>query len=553
MTELTTRTVVRRLRAWEAGGPLPRTETLHLAVADPPQRLLVAFVRMGGEQRPWGVAWRHGREAPRFAHFGEPRRRDDVDAMLVPFARALAAHLRHPDHDRHSPVPAGPDDLAPEPQIWVPDPSHLAMFHHLAYAYARRDPDRPHAAILRLLGRAALFVFLAAQRPGQQLLLTGTEALRAHWEFPAEDVRQGHLGFLLGWFHTRADRAANEAAARDAERRAVSTSLMPETERALQPALEALNAARRAGDRRETRRREAEIGGVIDDELRHRLDLLGEAVTLFERDGRRPNRGLAQLRDTTRQMLWRGFVGRELTAAEEGREPFVPHPETDHHPRVAASAYFRMGAAADRCFAALVHDDAELADEAVAAGLALRGTVRRIERHPYPDGANPEVRWTVADETAGPLRIRTDDQVCVVGRPERSGRVDGIMSGPAGETVMTVVLTKDTGERPSLPAPHGAGADDPGWVGETVTLIGTSFAQLAERKATKTRTEGPGAWLTDGVAWHDPRTATDSDDVDDDVDDDLGKDGEDDLDDLDDLDDDFEGVGERPDDDRGAP
>jgi hypothetical protein len=111
---------------------------------------------------------------------------------------------------------------------------------------------------------------------------------------------------------------------------------------------------------------------------------------------------------------------------------------------------------------------------------------------------------------------------------------------------MTVVLTKDTGERPSLPAPHGAGADDPGWVGETVTLIGTSFAQLAERKATKTRTEGPGAWLTDGVAWHDPRTATDSDDVDDD----LGNDGED---DLDDLDDDFEGVGERPDDDGGAP
>ncbi len=53
---MNSRDAVRRLRAYQAGMPLPRGEHLCIHVAEPKDALLVTFVRMGGESRPWGIA-----------------------------------------------------------------------------------------------------------------------------------------------------------------------------------------------------------------------------------------------------------------------------------------------------------------------------------------------------------------------------------------------------------------------------------------------------------------------------------------------------------------
>ncbi len=103
---MTSRNVVRRLRAWQAGEPLPRHPTRHLAIADDHDLLLLAFVRMGGEALPWGVAFAHPGEEPTVRVVPEARNRDDVAAMLAEFAPALLRILNHP---RLDPVPQDTD------------------------------------------------------------------------------------------------------------------------------------------------------------------------------------------------------------------------------------------------------------------------------------------------------------------------------------------------------------------------------------------------------------------------------------------------------------
>ena len=61
---MNTREIVQRLRAYHGGGPLPRGETLRIHVADDHDILILAFLRMGGESRPWGIAYGHPNESP---------------------------------------------------------------------------------------------------------------------------------------------------------------------------------------------------------------------------------------------------------------------------------------------------------------------------------------------------------------------------------------------------------------------------------------------------------------------------------------------------------
>ena len=46
----------RKLEAWKAGRPLSRYDTIHHAIHAASSVLIVAFVRMAGESRPWGIA-----------------------------------------------------------------------------------------------------------------------------------------------------------------------------------------------------------------------------------------------------------------------------------------------------------------------------------------------------------------------------------------------------------------------------------------------------------------------------------------------------------------
>ena len=106
------------LEAWDLGAPVPRYETLHHAVAPPDQAMIVAFVRMAGESRPWGIAWGVAGSEPRVENVPDGRVRDDVAGLCADFAEDLLAHMRVHNWTYDPVVEAtAPGELR---QVWLP-------------------------------------------------------------------------------------------------------------------------------------------------------------------------------------------------------------------------------------------------------------------------------------------------------------------------------------------------------------------------------------------------------------------------------------------------
>jgi len=151
------RSIAEKLRAWEAGRPLPRYDTIHHAVMPPEQTLLVAFVRMAGESRPWGVAWGTVDAGPRIESVPDGRMRDDVAGLAAVFAEDLLEHMRVHNWT-FDPAPGKPEPGELR-QVWLPNGQHVAMLHQLSYAYSQTKFGGENQEILRALGRLAGWMF----------------------------------------------------------------------------------------------------------------------------------------------------------------------------------------------------------------------------------------------------------------------------------------------------------------------------------------------------------------------------------------------------------
>lgn len=172
---MSVREVTRKLRAWEAGMPLPRYDTIHHAVMPADQTLIAAFVRMAGESRPWGIAWGRADAQPKIASVPDGRVRDDVAVLCAEFAEDLLEHLRVHNWT-YEPVDqnTAPADLR---QVWLPNGQHVAMLHQLNYAYSQTKFGGANQDILRALGRLAGWMFRDTSRRGYQHVLSASAAL----------------------------------------------------------------------------------------------------------------------------------------------------------------------------------------------------------------------------------------------------------------------------------------------------------------------------------------------------------------------------------------
>ena len=139
---MSVREITCKLRAWEAGAPLPRYSTIHHAIVPEDRALLVAFIRMAGESRPWAIAWGHAGQTPRVLAVPDGRVRDDVSVMCAEFAEDLLAHLRVHNWT-YDPVgeDAGPDDLR---QVWLPNGQHVVGHSHQLSARGARCLPHGH-------------------------------------------------------------------------------------------------------------------------------------------------------------------------------------------------------------------------------------------------------------------------------------------------------------------------------------------------------------------------------------------------------------------------
>jgi hypothetical protein len=508
--------LMRRLRAFGEGRPIPCGKTKHLEVVPGSQALLLAFLRMGGETAPWGVGWKYPGRPAKIATVPEPRDRELVAQMLAgEFTDDLASHLLHPAVVRST---YDKDNLPPLQQVWLPGPSHLEMLHLIAMAYAfvkKGAPDRVRK--LQVLGRSANFLFLQGQRPGQQMVVDATQLLRQAYAFPADDLRQAHLGFLLAWLRTAGDVTVRVDAAAKAETMPVSTALSPAVDRdRLAPNVEAYNKATegRGEDGRWKRQPEnefakvarAKVDEVLREELERRLQLVEQARKHYSEDRRVGNPGLRTLIDATRHQHLDDYL-KPNQNEKENRTAYHPSAITDRSPKGAAIRYLEMEADESRRVEALSAADEDLVDEILGGGEGFVGTIQSVVDDTEGQRRVTPV-WYVRSQGLPPLRLKAGDEVRLQEFPKRIGSIraiDADLNGRTFEVEITGAKLKPKNQ-PSL-----LDAADPKLVGRKVTFLTLPNAYFSRERTNKVKFGvGPGDWLLKDLGQPEDTTATEN-------------------------------------------
>jgi len=502
---MSTNPLLDRLLAWEHGAPRLTTESLPFPRVKDEHRLVLAFVRMGGEAAPWGVALGCPDNPPRVFTVPEPRNRDAHAAFVSAFSDELLAHVGHPAHLPKGEADAAtlgfPKELLRNRQLWLPGPTHIEMLHLLDFRYtlaATGSDDK--VSRLRAFGRACGWLFRESTRPGQLRVHDATTRLRDAYAFPAEPLRQRHLGYLLAWIGD-GDGATREARAKQAERTSVGVTMLPELERdTLEPLVTALHQAE--GDARDAIAKA--IHAVLTPELEARWQLTVRALRALDGDSRPDNPQLGPVLDLgLDECQWQYFHS-EVRATQanlnpEERRGLGSHPESDFLPVKAAARYFKHLHAHEVASSELVHGDRVLLERALDAGDGLRGIVDKVWRD--NNATSGPVRWLVRAPADESLRLREESKVCLVGARKRAGAIVSIEAKDGmREIVIEIKEGLTTKAVPGLNA-----AMDPGWVGKPVTFIDQGAVGISDRKAMMVwSADGPGAWLTHAAPLPEP-------------------------------------------------
>lgn len=458
---------IRRLQAWSDGRPIPRGEVVNVHVTDEENLLIVAFVRMGGESRPWGVALGTLAEDPLIFTVPDGRNRQLVGDMMVEVASHLLTHFDHPGWTE-----AGPseDDVDTFRQIWLPGPTHVEMLHHLAAAYARTRWNRDDVETLRALGNLCNALFIESQRPGQQTVISATEALRTCWVFPTATVRQGHLGHLLAWLQGGRSRNTRLDAAMAAEKTSMATVLTPDEERGtLEPLVTRWTEARRASDTKAMSREQKKIDDALRVRLLQRWQATAETARLIDADQRPYNPGLGVLVTDSIRQMFRSW-GEKAIREEAGDEPYWPNVFTDNNPRAAGAAFQRRIAHDEKARHVLVHGDPELQREELAAGHGVICTITNIGTK----GSTWKAVWSYP---ALPT-LKEGDELSIAGAPEMKLKVVDVDIDSA-----TLVLAPGWKRAKQQHGELGLSPDDPRWRNKDLVLLDSPAFGLAERKA----------------------------------------------------------------------
>lgn len=379
-----------RLRAWKDGKPLRHGEKTNVFLADDDDLMVIAFLRMGGESRPWGVAFGHYGTKPKVLTVPDGRNRTLVADMMAEFGSALLGFFRHPTFSMES--PANYETDSPR-QIWLPGPTHVEMLHFLALSYARTRFQRDDLELLRSFGNLANCLYIEQQRPGQQTVISASAALRDAYYFPSARIRQAHLGHLLGWLNGGTSRDQRLAAATAAEELSVATTLDPEIERkTLEPEVERWNEARKNETENAMQVSASAIHRTLNKELVRRWQLTCDSIQQLRNDRRRPNPGLLDLVKSGKAKFFR-LWGEQALREYDGQQPFWPNVYTDRSPRTSASRFITRNAESEEARFHLVHGDRELQREELAAGHGVIATVVKVNtsrpkwqlKYSYPD------------------------------------------------------------------------------------------------------------------------------------------------------------------------
>jgi hypothetical protein len=469
--------LIKKLSAFQQGRPVELTEKLSTIKSPDNSVFSLAFVRMGGESIPWGIALKIPGKEPEYFICPDPRKRTELSKTITEFGERILFHFNKIIHKD-------------SPQIWLANPSHLDMLHFIALRYLWTKFELPgeeipgtHAQKLKAIGRLANILFYTSQIPGQTLIHVATESLKSDFAFPTDDYRSSHLGYLMAWLTAKGDYTARSNAAREAEFLSVSTSLDPQIEKnILEKPVEAYNN----GDTSFLKN----IQSCIKSELKNRIELIENARSVISKDSRESNPGLNPLETDTKNFIQKKYIDIE-TAISRGESPFLIGPTTDSSPTLAAARYLENDEAAVKSESQMLLHDSQLQSEAAAAGNAIQSKVVNVARTIV--GRTNYVSWIVESKGDLPLRLREGDSVSLVSLPKSEFRIKTITLDVKKQMriIELDVISPKT-------AKGGVDLASKKYIGKNETFLPRPFVGLIFRKMKSIfNKNAPGAWLVD--------------------------------------------------------
>jgi len=488
---VSTRELVRQLRAAEAGRPIPRYSTKHLRVSSSP--LIVSFIRMAGESRPWGIAYGRPGESPEILAAGDGRNREAVTAMLHPLAEVLLKYCRVEGWtDR--PLTSEDSDLHHFPQIWFPGSRHVEMLHFLEFAYSGVPRGADKSALMPSFARLCGWLFRHSNHPGQQVVVDSAAALRTAFVFPADPVSISSLSPLVTWLTTDGDLQTRRAAAIAARQDLTELSLDPKLDsKILEPLVAERQRLRQAGQ--DFAEVDEQIRDRLGPHLERRWRLTATALDLFKTDARPENPGTENLVAESLNSLVKDLQYHERKVQEDPEGAFTIHPETDFDAASAAAAYLLLTASQQRATLALLHHDKELLGEAIENGTAVRSTIAGISEGRH--GSRRAVFWTVNATVGEQTRLREEEKYSIYGDSSTEVVVAGIERVDSDTWIVKLRWSSSHIRRP-ITGYLNAPCPDPLWVGREVVLVPRDNSGMARDAAFRVRgaKAGIGAWLT---------------------------------------------------------
>jgi len=490
------REIVLQLKAVEASQPVPRYSSLHIRQAENP--FMVAFVRMAGESRPWGIVYGRLRDkAPRILTAGDGRNREAVSQICEEFGVAMLQYCRA---EGHSFNPITKDNIDPEelPQIWVPGERHIEMLHYLEYAFWRVRKGDDRTKPLTVLARLAGWLFRESGRSGQQQIIDASRALRDAYVFPSDSLSLGNLTTAVAWFNAAGELPEKRINVREAGKQRVSPTLDPTLDsKILAPLVE--ERAKLLKEGKSLDLVEKKIHDALEPELMARWNAMVDAYRILANDTRMENSGVKKLVEKTMSKFVSEFQYVERGHLDpDSAPPFTPHPETDFHGSAAAAGYFRMQAADVAWIASLIHDDEELQYEALSTGHAFFAEITKVWNS--GDGRSTVPNWQLLVDVGDVQRMRDGESYALLQNDKSSTRVKSIEV--LGNDVWNVHVEWFSPKTKDLYGPINARPTDPAWVGQRVLFVPTDTSALADKQAQAvwSAKDGIGAWLTHGRA-----------------------------------------------------
>lgn len=462
---MTIRNVRRKLDAFSVGGPLPIYKTRVTRISGNP--IVVAFVRMSAESRPWGIAYGRAQESePKFLTVPDPRGKETVQGMMDTFAKWILEEMRV---ENFSPVPLSlsSNDSKDLPQIWFPGASHVDMLHFLQYQYQVNRNLDSEPTPLGAFGRLAGFLFRQSRLKGNQMVIDATKLLNELYEFPADDYSLSHLGAQLAWLKTPGPLNEKRDAAISASSETISITMSPELEREkLSKSVKELNKNGNAEGY--SNEQSAKIKLILIPELNRRWRQTVEAHNLAFNDGKQNNAGVEVLVSNQFESFCKYFNEPEKRAAE-GEDVYTPAANTDYSAFTSAREFLTVTDWEDSWLPTLVHGDVSILRDSLIDGGSFVGTVVETGLAPSGDGLAPFWRVKLSPRSAKYYKRRELAKLCIYGHPKYKLRLDSFEQ-INGDWVMNLTWTDP---KNAITFENGKSGlqKDSHWVGDSLAFV----------------------------------------------------------------------------------